>query len=268
MRGGARRPRICVIGSYVHVFTIEVPHAPEDGESVIGGRSQDGPGGKGSNQAIQMARLGAEVDLVAAVGDDERGRDARRLWEGEGIRTRQVRGHGTLPTGLAFITVDASGQNRIAVDVGANAALDAAAIEDARAEIAAADLVVAQFETPVAAVRTAFLIARETGTPTLLNPAPPRPAGGDLLALVDVLTPNRIEATALAGLDPGAEPATAARALRERGAGTVVVTLEAEGALCLHGEEARRLPGLAVPVRDTTGAGDAFTGALAVGLAS
>ncbi|MFZ0215954.1 MAG: PfkB family carbohydrate kinase, partial [Candidatus Dormiibacterota bacterium] len=101
-----------------------------------------------------------------------------------------------------------------------------------------------------------------------LNPAPPRPAGGDLLALVDVLTPNRIEATALAGLDPGAEPTTAARALRERGAGTVVVTLEAQGALCLHGDEARRLPGLAVPVRDTTGAGDAFTGALAVGLAS
>lgn len=260
--------RIFMVGSYVQGFTIEVPHMPVDGETVIGSDSFVGPGGKGSNQAIQAARLGADVELLACVGDDGFGRAARELWAEEGLGTTLVRTDPSRPTGLAFMILDQNGQNRIAVDVGANGSLspeDARLAEDA---IAAVDLVMAQFEPPVATVLEAFRIARRHGVPTLLNPAPARPLGDDLLPLVDVLVPNLSEARELTGLPArGFRVDAAARILRERGAGTVVVTLEEEGAYVLDGGGGRRLAGVEVDVVDSTGAGDAFCGALGVGLA-
>lgn len=260
--------RICMVGSYVQGFTIEVPHMPVDGETVIGSDSFVGPGGKGSNQAIQAARLGADVELLACVGDDVFGRAARELWAEEGLGTTLVRSDPSRPTGLAFMILDQNGQNRIAVDVGANGSLspeDARLAEDA---IAGADVVMAQFEPLVVTVLEAFRIARRHGIPTLLNPAPARPLGDDLLPLVDVLVPNLSEARELAGLPAaGFRVEDAARILRERGAGTVVVTLEDEGAYVLDGDGGRRIAGVEVDVVDSTGAGDAFCGALGVGLA-
>ncbi|MBO0702657.1 MAG: ribokinase, partial [Candidatus Dormibacteraeota bacterium] len=130
-------PRIVVVGSYVHVFTIQVPRAPLDGETVIASTSRADPGGKGSNQAVQMARLGAEVELLAVVGDDPAGATALELWRQEGVGARLVRTDPGLPTGLAFVILEASGKNRIAVDVGANAALGAPDVARAGAAIEA-----------------------------------------------------------------------------------------------------------------------------------
>lgn len=264
MSGG---PRIAVVGSYVRVFTIEVPRAPLEGETVVASASREDPGGKGSNQAIQMARLGAQVDLVAVVGADAPGAAALDLWRSEGVGTHLVRTDPGRPTGVAFVTLDAAGRNRIAVDVGANAGLGAADVVRAEAAIETAALVTAQFETPPDAAAAAFRRARAAGVPTLLNPAPARHCPEGLLPLVDVLVPNRSEAASLSGLPPEAGAEAAARRLRERGAGTVVVTLDEEGALILDQAGARLVPGFGVPVVDTTGAGDAFVGALAVALA-
>ncbi len=260
-------PRIVVLGSYVHVFTIQVPRAPLDGETVIATASRADPGGKGSNQAIQMARLGAKAELLAVVGDDAAGVAALDLWRQEGVDARLVRADPRLPTGLAFVTLDASGRNRIAVDVGANAGLSAADVGRPEAAIEGASLITAQFEIPPDTVAAAFRRARAAGVRTLLNPAPARPCPPELFPLVDVLVPNRLEAASLSGLPPKAGAEAAAKSLRERGVGSVVVTLDQEGALILDAAGARLLPGLKVPVEDTTGAGDAFVGALAVGLA-
>lgn len=256
-----------VVGSYVDVFTIQVPRAPLDGETVIASASRADPGGKGSNQAVQMARLGAEVELLAVVGDDPAGGAALDLWRKEGVGSRLVRRDPRLPTGLAFIILEASGGNRIAVDLGANAGLGAADVGGAEAAIEAAGLVTAQFETPPETAAAVFRRARAAGVPTVLNPAPVRPCPADLFPLVDILVPNRIEAASLSGLPLEAGAEAAARRLRERGAGRVVVTLDEEGALLLDEAGARLLPGFDVPVVDSTGAGDAFVGALAVGLA-
>lgn len=261
-------PRLFVVGSYVHAFTIAVPRMPGDGETVIGSGSDVGPGGKGSNQAIQAARLGAQVDLLACVGDDDFGSAARELWAAEGMATGLVRTDPARPTGLAFVILDETGQNRIVVDVGANLSLSVADVRDAEDAIAAADLVMAQFEPPVEAVVEAFRIARRHGVRTMLNPAPARAVGEDLLPLVDVLVPNLSEAEALAGPGPaGFDVAGGAAALRERGPDAVVVTMEERGAYLLDGGAGRRIPGFGVDTVDSTGAGDAFCGALAVALA-
>ena len=260
-------PRIVVVGSYVEVFTMEVPRAPLDGETVIANASRTDPGGKGSNQAVQMARLGAEVELLAVVGGDAAGAAALDLWREEGVSAQLVRTDPRLPTGVAFVLLEASGRNRIAVEVGANAGLAAADVARAESAIQAAGLVTAQFETSPDTATAAFRRARAAGVPTLLNPAPARRCSADLFTLVDVLVPNRTEAAWLSGLPPDAGVEAAARRLREWGAGAVVVTLDEEGALILDGAGPRLVPGFRVPVVDTTGAGDAFVGALAVALA-
>lgn len=262
-----RSPAIVVVGSYVHAFTIAVPRMPGDGETVIGSGSDVGPGGKGSNQAIQAARLGARVELLACVGDDAFGRAARELWAAEGLGTELVTTDPARATGLAFIIVDEAGQNRIVVDVGANVSLSPAGVRRAEDAIAAADLVMAQLEPPVDAVVEAFRIARRHGVRTMLNPAPARPLGEDLLPLVDVLVPNLTEAEELSAPEGGAfDVAGAAAALRARGPGTVVVTLEERGAYVLDEGGGRRVPGIQVGTVDSTGAGDAFCGALGVAL--
>jgi ribokinase len=235
---------------------------------VFGTDSEIGPGGKGSNQAIAAARLGADVDMLACVGDDSFGVEARRLWQDEGIDTRWIRIDSTRPSGMAFILVNEQGQNRIIVNPGANDTLTAGDADDCEEAIAAAHVLVAQFESPVGLVERALAVARRHGVRTILNPAPAREVSDGLLSLVDVITPNEAEAQALAGLpDDSFAPDAAAGALRERGVRTVILTLGDSGAYVVDDLGGRHLPGIHVPVVDTTGAGDAFTGALAVGLA-
>lgn len=259
-------PRIFVVGSYMHAFVVRAPRIPRDGETIFGTDSEIGPGGKGSNQAVAAARLGARVDLLVSVGSDSLGAEARSLWREEGMDDRWVSvDSDNRPTGMAFIIVDEHGQNRIIVVPGANNAMNARSAEAAEESIAAAEVLIAQFEAPVEVVERSLALARSHGVTTVLNPAPAREVSDALLALADVITPNEAEAQALAGRD--GTPKELAAALRERGPKAVVLTMGEGGAYILDDEGGRVVPGVSVSVLDTTGAGDAFTGALAVALA-
>ncbi|HEX6507916.1 MAG TPA: ribokinase [Chloroflexota bacterium] len=261
-------PRIFVVSSYMHAFVVRAPRIPEEGETVFGTDSEIGPGGKGQNQAIAAARLGAQVEILASVGSDSLGDEAQALWEREGLGTRWVRrDEDRRPTGMAFIIVDERGQNRIIVTPGANAGLTARSADEAEEAIAGADALIAQFESPIGVVERALQLARKHGVKTILNPAPAREVSDSLLSLADVITPNEAEVRALIGSTTENDPETLARALRRRGPGTVVLTLGEMGAYVLDDSGGRTIPGVQVDVVDTTGAGDAFTGALAVALA-
>jgi ribokinase len=259
-----------VIGSLNADLTMALPRLPRPGETVLGGSLVAGAGGKGANQAVAAGRLGAEVRMVGCVGDDAAGRDLLRRLDDERIG---VEGVAVLPgeaTGTAVILVDREGRNAIGVSSGANGRLTADMVRAREADIAWAEVLVCQLETPLPAVRWALEAARRRGVATVLNPAPAQPLDDGTLALADYLTPNETEAGDLAGLavaDPESAR-VAAGLLLARGARRVVVTLGAQGALACDGEQALHFPAFPVDVVDTTGAGDAFNGALAVGLAA
>ncbi|MEY2619422.1 MAG: hypothetical protein RL522_2424 [Pseudomonadota bacterium] len=235
------------------------------GQTALASHLERQPGGKGSNAAIAAARQGARVGLVARIGGDDFGQMGLDLWAREGIDTRFVVRAQDQINGTALILVYADGDNSIAVYPGAGAGLQADTVQAAQAMVAGARVVMASCEVPLAATRCAFALAREHGVMTLLNPAPAMPLPDDLWPLVDVLTPNEGELQALTG---EADPDRAARALWERGVGAVVVTLGDRGcALYRAGHPTLQLPGHAVQVADTIGAGDTFTGALAAALA-
>ena len=223
------------------------------------------PGGKGSNAAIAAARQGAQVGLIARVGGDDFGQMGLDLWAHEGIdRQHVVRGDGET-NGTALILVYADGDNSIAVYPGAGAGLTADHVQAASDMIAQARVVMASCEVPVAATLAAFKLARAHGVRTLLNPAPAMPLPDALWPLVDVLTPNEGELLMLADA-PDIE--TAAQRLLQRGVGALVVTLGARGcALFQTGTAPLHVPGHAMQVVDTIGAGDTFTGSLAAQLA-
>jgi len=262
--------KIAVVGSYGVGLTMRVPKAPGAGETVSGARFDEGPGGKGSNQAIAAARLGADVAFLTAVGDDDFGRSARALWEREGVDASRV-STSAEPTMVGFIIVEPSGENRIVIAPGALDTLDAAAVETFRGEIEAADVLVVSMEIPMDAVLAALRVGRESGTTTLLNPAPAQRLPDEAWALIDIVTPNQTEAPILLGLDDdhGMDDEQLAERLRDTGA-TVVLTRGGRGAL-LAGKDGSALrpvePMVVENVVDTTGAGDTFTAALAVSLA-
>ncbi|MDH6699197.1 ribokinase [Streptomyces sp. MAA16] len=261
--------KIAVVGSYGAGLTMRVPKAPAAGETVSGGTFAPGPGGKGSNQAVAAARLGAEVALLTAVGDDDFGRAARELWRAEGVDASRVLTAGA-PTMVGFILVEPSGENRIAIAPGALDELDAAAVEGFRAEIAAADILIVSMEIPEDAVVAALRAGRENGTRTLLNPAPARPLPDACWPLIDVITPNQTEAPVLLGLDAEhrLDDEELVSALRERTGGVALLTRGGQGALVAEASGVTAVPPLrARSVVDTTGAGDSFTAALAVALA-
>lgn len=242
-----------------------VPAPPLRGQTLLASDFQRQPGGKGSNAAIAAARQGAQVGLVARIGDDDFGQMGLDLWAREGILTRHVQRASGQGNGTALILVYPDGDNSIAVFPGAGAALDAAQVQQAVPLIASARWLMASCEVPLPAVLHGFEQARASGVRTLLNPAPASLLPAALWPLVDVLTPNEGELQALAGC---AETAQAAQRLLERGVGAVVVTLGARGC-CLYrpGQAPLSILGHAVPVADTIGAGDTFTGALAAALA-
>jgi ribokinase len=238
------------------------------GETLLAGGFDISPGGKGSNAAIACARQGAKVDLVARIGDDDFGRMALDLWRREGIGIDAVEVAQGERSGVAQILVYDDGDNSIAVALGAGAALSARHIDAAANRIAAARVLMAPNEVPLAARVAAFAIARRHGVTTLLNPAPAQALPDGLLATVDILTPNQDELLTLAGTAQGSSIDLAAQALLARGTGAVLVTLGAQGcALYRGGHSVLRLPAQGVAVADTIGAGDTFTGALAATLA-
>lgn len=254
--------RIVVIGSYNRDTALRVPRFPRPGETLAATAIDRFHGGKGSNQAIAAARAGASVAIAAAVGADEPGAAARRLWAAEGVDASAVRARPGVPTGEALILLDAAGENQIVIVPGANATLDAG---DAVAATAGARIVLAQMETPAAATLAAFRAARAAGATTVLNAAPAQVSAAELLEATDILVVNETEAAILAGC-VGA-PAALAEALAPRVAQGVVLTAGAGGAYwVLGGRPALQAAALPTEVLDSTGAGDAFVGAMVAAL--
>ncbi len=261
--------KVVVVGSSNTDMVVRVPRIPAPGETVLGGEFVIAAGGKGANQAVAAARLGAQVTFVARVGQDVFGERALAGFRQEGINTQYIIVDPEAASGVALIFVDAKGENSIAVASGANARLTPQDIQRAKEAIEAADVLLLQLETPLETVQQAAGIAQRAGVRVVLNPAPARPLPADVLALVDVLTPNEGEAHLLASSQT-AQPTTltnaeaAARCLIEQGVQVVVVTLGARGALIVTPDFQQLVPGFTVDVVDTTAAGDAFNGGLAV----
>lgn len=263
------RPRVTVVGSANVDLVVRVPHLPAAGETVLGSAYQRHPGGKGANQAVAAARHGAQVRFVGCVGDDDFGAQLRAALQADGIDTRALR-HAPAPTGVAFIQVDERGENSIVVASGANRAVPPPDVDGASLE--GADVVLLQLEIPLDAVREAARAARAAGARVVLNAAPAAALPGEVWADVDVLVVNESEAAAVVGwtLDRVArDPSGAARAALGWVA-SVVVTLGARGAVWAErgavgrAEDSGRADPFVVEVVDTTAAGDAFAGALAV----
>jgi ribokinase len=242
-------------------MVVPVPHHARPGETVLGGDHLSTPGGKGANQAVAAARLGRSVAMVGRVGDDDTGRMLRAALDSEGVDVSHTRVTATAPSGIAMISVDPVGENSIVVSPGANARLAPADIDAASELIQDADVLLCQLEVPLESVTAAA--RRALGT-VILNPAPARRLPAELLDSVDVLVPNRVE---LASLTDAPEPASreeaAELASRVAGPSLVIVTLGADGALVMEARATTHVAGFDVEVVDTTGAGDAFCGALA-----
>jgi ribokinase len=255
--------RVVVLGSLNMDLVVEAPRLPVAGETVLGGRLRTACGGKGANQAVAAARLGARVSMIGCTGTDSYGRDLRAALRSDGVNLRHVR-RVAAPTGVALIVVEPGGENLIAVAPGANALVTAADVAAARARFGRADVVVAQLEVSLEAIAAAAAIAHGAGIPFVLNAAPAQAVPRDLLAQVEVLVVNESELGVLVGRTVAeGDEANAARALREQGPARVVVTLGARGALLADDRGDTMVPSVAVEPVDTTAAGDAFVGALA-----
>jgi ribokinase len=277
--------RVIVVGSVNVDLVAHGPRLPSPGETVTGAEFSRHHGGKGANQAVAAARLGATTAFVGALGDDDFGADARSALAAEGI---DLAGLAITPgaTGVALILVDARGENLISVASGANAAVTPDLVRTglARLRLTAGDVILVGHEIPTAAVMAALAAGRSAGATTMLNPAPADGIDRSTFGLADILTPNRGELAAIAAADAkrvgraaeaGGEPEALARTLLEgnsEGPGVrqaVVVTLGAAGALVLQpARETVDVPAVAVRAIDTVGAGDAFNGVLAAGLAA
>ncbi|MGC8667575.1 MAG: ribokinase [Chthonomonadales bacterium] len=260
--------RIVVVGSSNTDMVVRTPRIPSPGETVLGGEFVMTQGGKGANQAVAAARLGAEVSLVARVGQDVFGTQAIASIGTAGVNTAYIVRDDTAPSGVALIFVDGSGQNSIVVAPGANSRLSPADVDAARPAFEAASVVVLQLEIPLDTVTRAIELAKELEKTVLLNPAPvpsqPLPMAG-----VDVVTPNEVEAAMLLGhsIQSPYEARDAAVALvRRLGVGAAVVTMGARGAVVATMDRVQEIPGKKVNAVDTTAAGDCFTGALATAL--
>jgi len=249
-------------------LVVRAPHIPQPGETVIGGDFLTLPGGKGANQAVAAARLGADVSMIGRVGCDAFGDALLRNLEADGANHTLTVRDPDAPTGVALIVVEDSGQNSIVVASGANARLSPADVEAAEEEIASANVLLLQLESPLDTVMRAAEVAQQHDVTVVLNPAPARPLPQSLLSLVDVLTPNESETALLTGLPVGTldQAKTAADSLKRMGVETVILTLGARGALLASDEETRVFPTFEVTPIDTTAAGDAFMGGFAVAL--
>jgi ribokinase len=262
--------RVIVVGSVNEDLVVTTERLPGPGETVIGGRFAQHHGGKGGNQAVAAARLGARTFFIGAVGGDAFGRAARGALEAEGVDVEELLTLPDEPTGVALIVIDEAGENSIAVAGGANAALDSVQVRAAlkRLELKKADVVLVGHEIRTGATHEALRLGRLAKATTILNPAPAHGLESPTLELADILTPNQGELTALAG-GRGGPSAQAKRLLGpEPGKRAVLVSLGANGTLLVDGKRGRAMAAPKVEVVDTVGAGDTLNGALAAGLAA
>ena len=248
---------------------MKVPRIPCAGETLIGTGYRVDFGGKGSNQAVGCARLGACVDFIAKIGQDNFAATALQLYREEGIDVTHVKQTSEAPTGVGFIVVEEnSGQNSIVLDPGANELLSASDVSGATSVFQHAAVVLTQLEIPVEAATEALSEGRSAGALTILNPAPVRPLPPSMFALIDIITPNETEAKVLTGRSPddSTTPQLIAEDLIRFGVRKVVMTLGENGALLVEPQSSKQFPALKVKAVDTTGAGDAFNAALATAL--
>jgi ribokinase len=247
-------------------LTVRAPRLPRPGETLAGQAFHLGFGGKGANQAVMAARLGALVSIVTKVGRDVFGEQTLRNYQNVGIDSRYVLVDDQAPSGVASIIVDDAAQNCIVVVAGANGRLSPADVQTAAPAIQEADVLLCQLEVPLETTAAAFRLARAAGVRIVLNPAPAAPLADDLLRLTDVCVPNETEIQLLTGQPVTSlmEAEAAARLLAGRGLPAVVVTLGERGALLLEAGVVVPIPAVPVTATDPTGAGDAFIGSLAV----
>ncbi|MEM9952786.1 MAG: ribokinase [Chloroflexota bacterium] len=261
-------PKIFVAGDFNLDLVVFLDQLPKVGETLNANRFLEGAGGKGSNQAIAIARLGAEVTFFGAIGDDYYGQVAQDTWRDNAVNTDYVVIDSESQTGLALINVDAEGNNTIAVAQGANLQLTLPHVDRARDAIRDADVVMCTLGIAPDIVHRVLQIANQAGTTTILNPAPAMSLPQDTLSLVDILTPNQGELAVLTGnSDVSLSIEEQARQLLSRDTQTVIVTLGAEGAQWITTSDSEHIPTHKVDVVDTVGAGDAFNAGLAVALA-
>ncbi len=258
---------VCVASWNVDLVS-HVARPLQRGETLMATGFATSPGGKGSNAAVAAARQGARVGLIGRIGDDDFGRMGRALWDREGIDHRHVVQAAGERSGVAQILVYDDGDNSIAVAPGAGLGLSAGHVQSAQSMLSGCKVVMASLEVPQTATREAFVLARQVGAVTVLNPAPAQPIDEGLWRWINVLTPNESELQELSGLPKTASLEAAAHALLAKGVDALVVTLGEKGcALFRAREPAIYLSGLTQTVVDTIGAGDTFTGALAAALA-
>lgn len=262
------RTGVVVLGSINMDVSVTVADLPGPGETVIAQAITQQPGGKGANQAVAAARLGGEVHLVGRLGRDALADRIRAVLTAANVDMTHVRDD-NLSTGQAFVTVDAKGENVIVVSSGANTQITPGVVEHEADVLRAAAIAVTQLETPLDAVTRFAALCHESGVDLVLNAAPFRPLPRDLLTRCRYLVLNRDEAQSLTGIGIS-DRATALDALleaRRLGADGVVITLGGQGCVALTQQEILEIDAFDVEVVDTTGAGDAFVGALAVALA-
>jgi ribokinase len=258
---------VFVVGSVNQDFVLKVERRPEPGETVTDAELAFFPGGKGANQAIAAARLGVEVAMLGRVGEDPFGGDLVKNLRDNGVDASRVETVPEAPTGSAFITVTPDGENAIIVSPGANRCFGPEEVEAASEDLQQAQVLLAQLEVGIEAIEAAARLVDESGGRVLLNLAPPREVSETLLRLSDPLVVNEHEARFLLGDDVVRDPKQSARKLLEIGPPSAVVTLSAEGAILATEDSTRHFPAPEVEAVDTTGAGDAFVGALAAKLA-
>ena len=263
-------PDIVVVASFMMDLTTKLRRLPLRGETVFGDEFRNGAGGKGSNQAVCAKRLGANVTVIVRIGDDIFGKEALHNFENEGFDTRFIFIDKDHPTGVAPIFVEESGENIIAIVPGANSYLAIENVDKAKDTIKNADLLLTNFEIPIDTALHALKTAKENGLTTILNPAPAptQQVNDEIFQYVDILTPNETEARGLLNaLEENITFENIARKLLYRGVGNVVMTLGKKGALFMNDREQGIVETYNVDTIDTTGAGDAFNGALAVSIA-
>ena len=266
---GQNRPKIVVVGSSNMDLVVKSPRIPAKGETILGGDFIMTPGGKGANQAVAAAKLGAEVYFVAKLGDDIFGRQSLSNLQKVAVQTEYIVQTKEAPSGVALITVDDAGDNVIVVAPGANLKLSPEDVKKAQPVIASSGAAAAQLEVPLETVEFAARLANDAGVPFILDPAPAQKLSDEILGMVDVLTPNETEAEILTGIEVTDENSAlaAAKDLLGRGVKAVILTMGAKGFLLATKDAAEFVPSVKVDAVDATAAGDAFTGSLGAGIA-
>ncbi|WP_078060192.1 MULTISPECIES: ribokinase [Gracilibacillus] len=260
---------ILVIGSFMMDLVVRAPRAPENGETVIGDSFARYPGGKGANQAVTVSRLGEKVTMIGKLGVDEFGHEAIRTLQEEGVNTDYMLRDPIHPTGVGSVTVDQHGDNRIIVVPGANTTYRPDELDEVTDLIQEADMIILQLEMNMDLIEKAVNWAYLYQTPVILNPAPAAKLSDALLRKITYLTPNESEAEILTGISVKnlKDAEQAGRFLLNKGVANVIITLADKGAVVVNKNGVAHIPAFYVESLDSVAAGDAFNGALAVGLA-